>query len=150
MLIILAVIYVLYAYMFFRLKKDRQDNENNRMILLGGAALLAILAFIIFGKVLSSQYLIWIIPFVVFIMMTSIDHKSKNYIFGLSIAAIALTQLNFAINLGVYGGGEGITDAGMMIVLARNIVLLVLFAYVIWTCKEAMKKRQRRVQSPEG
>jgi hypothetical protein len=150
MLGVLVAVYVLYAYLLSMLRKGGQDNENNRMILLGGASLLAILAFIIFGKVLSSQYMIWIIPFVVFMMMTSIDNRSKSYIFGLSIAAIALTQLGFAINVGISGGGEGITDAGMMIVLARNIVLLVLFVYVIRTCREAMRKRPWRTQSPDG
>ncbi|MCL1811071.1 MAG: DUF2029 domain-containing protein [Methanomassiliicoccaceae archaeon] len=139
-----VAVYALYAYWLSKSREGGLDSENNRMVLLGGAAVLTILAFIVFGKVLSSQYIIWIIPFVVFMMMTSIDHTSKKYILMLSIAAIALTQLNFAVNLGISGGGAGITDAGMMIVLARNLVLIVLFAYIVKTCTESIRKRPWR------
>jgi len=141
MIFVLAVVYALHAYMLSRLRKEKQDNENNRMIHLSGAALLALLAFIIFGKVFSSQYLIWIIPFVALMTMTSIDHTSKSYIFGLSVLVIILTQLNFAVNIGLDGGGAGITEAGMMIILARNIAAVVLFAYVIKVCRESIKKK---------
>jgi len=147
MLLAIIAIYVMYAYLLLRLRKEGQDNENNRMILLGGAALLSILAFIIFGKVFSSQYLIWIIPFIAFMMMTSIDHTSKLHIMILSGVSIALTQLNFAVNIGISGGGAGITDAGMIIILARDIVMLILFAYVIKVSVESVKKRPWRGQS---
>jgi len=141
MLLAVIAVYFIHVYILLRLRKEGQDNENNRMVFLGGAVLLSILVFIIFGKVFSSQYLIWIIPFVVFMMMTSIDHTSKLYILILSAVSIALTQLNFAVNIGISGGGSGITDAGMMIILARNIVTIILFAYVIKISAESVKKK---------
>ncbi|MDR1954970.1 MAG: hypothetical protein LBP82_03340, partial [Candidatus Methanoplasma sp.] len=146
--LILIVIYARYAYKLYRLRVNGQDNENNRMILLGGAVLLSILSFILAGKTFSSQYLIWAIPFIVFMLMTALDHVSKNRIFILSAAAIILTQLNFAVNIGIFGGGTNITDGGMMIILARNLVMLALFAYVVWTCRENID-RQWRTQSPD-
>lgn len=139
-LVILILIYAAYAYMLVKVRKEGKDNENIRMILLGGASLLAIMAFMIFGKVFSSQYLVWAIPFVGFLLMTSIDYKERRYIFILSVIAIILSQLNFAVNIGICGGGTGITDGGMMIILARNIVMLILFAYVIKTCVERVGK----------
>ncbi|MDR2699192.1 MAG: DUF2029 domain-containing protein [Candidatus Methanoplasma sp.] len=141
---VLAAVYALHAYILSKLRTERQDNENNRIIHLSGAVLLAFLAFIIFGKVFSSQYLIWVIPFIALMMMTSISHTSKSYIFVLSILVIALTQLNFAVNIGMNGGGAGITDAGMMIILARNIAAVILFAYVVKVCRESIKKKPWR------
>jgi len=138
---VLAALYALHAYMMSRLRKDKQDSENNRIIHLSGAVLVSLLAFILFGKVFSSQYLIWIVPFIALMMMTSLDHTSKSCIFGLSILVIALTQLNFAVNIGLDGGGAGMTDAGMMIILARNIAAVVLLAYVVKVCMESIKKK---------
>ena len=149
MLLAVILIYAVHAHLLFGLRKNGQDNENNRMVLLGGTVLLSVLAFIIFGKVLSSQYLIWVIPFIVFMMVTSIDHASKLYIFILGVAAIILTQLNFAVNLGISGGGAGITDAGMMIILARNIVMLVFFVYIAKASVESVKKRPWRTKPSE-
>jgi len=134
--VFLFLIYFAYAYVLVRMRKEGKDNENNRMVLLGGASLLAVMAFMIFGKVFSSQYIVWIIPFIVFMFMTSIDYTAKRHIFIMAVVVIALTQLNFAVNIGICGGGAGITDGGMMIILARNVVMLALFVYVIKTCVE--------------
>jgi hypothetical protein len=73
--------------------------------------------------------------------MTSIDIQHKRYVLILSVSAIILTQLNFAVNIGISGGGTGITDGGMMIVLARNIVMLALFIYIILISKDNLKKK---------
>ena len=146
---VLVALYVICAYKLSEMRKDKQDNENNRMLLLGGAALLSLLVFIIFGKALFSQYMLLVIPFVVFMQMMSIDRISKRYILGITIAAILLTQLNFAVNICISGGGADITDAGMMIILARNIVAVILFIYVAWTCKKALERRPWRSQ-PDG
>ncbi|MCL2032260.1 MAG: DUF2029 domain-containing protein [Methanomassiliicoccaceae archaeon] len=148
MFAVLIAIYALYAYMLFGLRKDRQDNENDRMILLGGSVLLSLLAFILIGKIFSPQYIIWIVPFIIFMLMTSIDHVSKKRILMLSIAAIALTQLKFVMN--TFVDGADIADINMLIILARNVVVLVLFAYVLWTCKKNIGRRWRRAQQPDA
>lgn len=141
MLISLFFVYGMYAYMLVRLRRERRDNENNRMIMLSGAVLLSLLLFIMVGKVFSAQYLIWVIPFIVFMLMTSIDHTHKNYVLVLSIAAIALTQLDFVVNVGISGGGDAITDVGMLIILARNLVVIALTVYVIWVNNKHIQKK---------
>jgi len=143
------LIYVWYAYMLSKLRKEEHDNENNRIILMSGATLLSILAFIICGKVFSPQYMVWIIPFIVFILMTSIDRVSKRYIIGLSVAAILLTQLNYVVNMGISGGGDGITDLGMIIILARNIMVIVFFVYIMRKCGEHEKQSVARTAAVE-
>ena len=147
MLLAVVVVYAVHAYLLVKLRKDGRDNENNRMILLGGAALLSFSALFIFGKTFPSQFLILMIPFIIFMMMTSISHTAKRRTFVMSMVVIALTQLNFAVNIGFSGGGAGITDAGMMIILARNIVMVILFAYVIKISVENVRKGPRPAQA---
>lgn len=139
--IALVVIYILYAYMLSKLRKDRRDNENSRMVLLGSTVVLALMVFIIMGKVFSAQYLLWVIPFIVFMLMTSIDHKDKGRILILSSVAMILTQLDFAVNVGISGGGSNITDIGMLIILARNIVVIILTIFVIKAARDHMNRR---------
>jgi hypothetical protein len=146
---VLIVIYVQYARMLSGLRKYKRDNENDRMIILGGTVLFSLLAFILMGKVFSSQYIIWIIPFITFMMITSLDHVSKNRIFILSIAVVALTQLNFAVNAGVGGEVINTADAGMLTTIARNIAVVALTGYTLWVCKKYIEKRHWRTQPSE-
>ncbi|MCL2333502.1 MAG: glycosyltransferase 87 family protein [Candidatus Methanoplasma sp.] len=151
--VIIAAALAWYAYSLYRMRTDGRDNEDNRLIVLCWAALLTVMAFMLFNKVFSSQYLIWIIPFLTIFLMTSIDFKHKRYVLILSVAAIILTQLNFAVNIGISGGGTGITDGGMMIILARNIVMLALFILIVWISKDNLKKKytqERSVDSADG
>ncbi|MDR0309796.1 MAG: DUF2029 domain-containing protein [Candidatus Methanoplasma sp.] len=141
MLMSLFLVYAFYTYRLSISRKEKYDNENSRMVLLGWAALLSLLAFITIGKVFSTQYIVWMIPFIVFMQMTTIDHVVKNNILVLSVIVIILSQLNFAVNVGLCGGGENVTDAGMMILLARNILVILLFAYVIWACKKGIYRK---------
>jgi len=146
---VLLVIYAQYARMLSKLRKFKRDNENDRMVILGGTVIFALLAFILTGKVFSAQYIIWIIPFITFMMITSLDHVSKNRILIMSIAVVALTQLNYFVNAA--DGGEVIDTAhlGMLTTLARNIAVLVLSGYTLWVCTKYIEKRHWRTQSPE-
>lgn len=142
--ILLLVLYIVYAYLFQRLRKEGCDNENNRMVLLGSAALLSILIFIAAGKVFSSQFVIWIIPFVAFLFMTSIDHRIKKHIVLLSIIVILLTQAHYYFNIIVSGGGANITDLGMLGLLARNLIMIVLAIFVVKASKDYFYRRSWR------
>ena len=149
MMVAVIAVYILYAFCLRKLRRDGPDNEDNRMLLFGGATVLALLAFMIFGKVFSSQYLIWVIPFIVILLMSKVDPVYKRNVLFLSIIAIFLTQVNFAVNIGISGGGTGITDAGMLLILARNIVMIVLFAYVIWFPSDHLRRKREQAQAAE-
>jgi len=146
MLLAVIIIYAVHTHLLIRLRKDGQDSENNRMIFLGGAALLSILAVFLFGKALPPQHLIWLFPFVVFMLMTSINHISKRRILVLSVLAIALTQLNYFLNIGMEGGG--MVDGGVLTLLARSITLLILFVYIIKMPVESVRKGAWHAQAP--
>ena len=124
MLILIILSYAIFGYLY---KKNEDSGERD--LLLGVAVLVALTIFMIFGKVFSSQYLMWIIPPIVFMFMTSISKKEKKNILMLTILAFIVTQINFAYNIGYLGGGVNINDLGMMILLLRN-VLMIVFLYI--------------------
>ena len=123
--ILILIAYVVYAYIF-----KRTDDCRRHAVCLGTAMLFVIVVFIVFGKVFSSQYLIWIIPLIIFLLMENITDTEKKKLLYLTIAAIVLTQVNFAYNIGYLGGGANINDLGMMVLLARNVIMLVFTYYV--------------------
>jgi len=124
MVMLIVISYVMFAHLY-----KKNENQEERNILLGIAILIVLMIFMIFGKVFSSQYLMWIIPPIVFMFMTSISEKEKKAILIMTILVILVTQLNFAYNIGYLGGGANINDLGMMIILLRNI-LMIAFLYI--------------------
>jgi 4-amino-4-deoxy-L-arabinose transferase-like glycosyltransferase len=126
---ILAV-YVFFAYM---LKKadDAENRETVRLRLFANAVLLSVMLFIIMGKVFSAQYLIWMIPPFIFLLMVSPDRRTARNMLIVLIAAIALTQLEFAYIVGYLGGGANTDYLGMMIILVRNVMMIILLYLIV-------------------
>jgi 4-amino-4-deoxy-L-arabinose transferase-like glycosyltransferase len=87
------------------------------------AALALILAFMTFGKVLSPQYFIWIIPAVALVI------PERRLLAGLLIAALLLTQIEFPAN---YWSFIYLDRGAVLIVVERDAVLLVAFAVSLW------------------
>jgi len=124
----LLILYVFGGYLLLKLKKSGRYNENSKMIALGMISFAAVTLFVIVGKVFSAQYMIWIVPFVLFLLILPIDHILKRRMLIIFIAAEVLTQLNFAVNVGIYEGE--FNDIGMLIVLARNLLMIALLILV--------------------
>lgn len=118
MIIAILAVYALFAYI------RAKGVEDGELFLLASASLLSVMMFIVVGKVFSSQYMIWIIPPLLFTMMACPDRRLSGRLFWLTVVALALTQAEFAYNVGYLGGGPNIDGAGMMLVLVRNIVVV--------------------------
>jgi hypothetical protein len=82
----------------------------------------AVVAFVAFGKVLSPQYLIWLAP-VVPLAAASVWLPAVAGFFG----AAVLTQLWFPDRYGELVAGGSVA----WIVLARNLLLVLLFAVLV-------------------
>ena len=108
----------------------RRGDEGGRSKALGLAVAGVMLAFIVFGKVFSAQYLIWVVPPVVFLLMFEED-MFRNTLFKVTVAAFIMTQADFVYNVGVLHGGSNINDLGMIIILIRNILTIVMFYLII-------------------
>lgn len=87
------------------------------------AVMACLLMFLVVNKVFSAQYVIWLIGPVLCVMFLSDEALAKR-MFLMVLAMFVLTQLNFAYNIGYLGGGTGINDLGMILILVRNIVVV--------------------------
>jgi Glycosyltransferase family 87 len=79
----------------------------------------ALIAFTVFGKVLSPQYLTWIVPFV-----PLAAGRRGLYASGTLLAALALTQPYS------YGGTPWLLDWTVWALLARNLLLVATFLFL--------------------
>ncbi len=117
----IAVIGLILYYWYVRYRRDRTDERFTLML---GAAITSLLAFMILGKVFSSQYIIWIIPFLALLIVVTDDSVFSKRLLYLVLASFALTQVNFAYIYGYLGGGTAINDLAMISMLVRNLMIV--------------------------
>jgi len=136
MLLSVITVYAVYAFTLGKMKAEKKDDEHNRILLMGGAILISIMMFILIGKVFSSQFLLWIITPVIFILMLTENHVLKCTIFRLLVIILVITQIQFFYNIGYLGGGSNINALGMSLILLRNIAVIVLLYMVIKSIRD--------------
>ena len=103
----LAAVWVVFA---------RGEPTKQRLITASAAA---VVAFVVFGKVLSPQFMIWLVPLVALVpSMTAAV---------LIVAAVSLTRGFFPEH---YAGVTHI-EGETWLVLSRNLVLVVLFVVLL-------------------
>lgn len=124
MVVAVAAVWAVYAATASRAP------SASRTGLLGAGCLAVILAFLVTNKVLSSQYLVWAFGPLLLAVLTSSYGASRRF-FGLFVAVVVLTQVNFAYNIGYLGGGPNIGDLGMAILLARAVLLVALLGFCL-------------------
>jgi hypothetical protein len=109
----LAVTWILFA---------RGPASRERLLLASAAALVA---FIALGKVLSPQFLIWLIP-----VLPLVAGRRGLIASGLLAAALVLTQLWFPYRYWDLALELGVLESWL--VLVRDLVLVGLFAFLAW------------------
>jgi hypothetical protein len=87
------------------------------------AVLAVILAFMAFGKVLSPQFFIWILPVAALVIL------EDRLVGGLALATVLLTQIEFPA---LYWDLVYLKGAAWGIVVARNVLLLTTFGVALW------------------
>jgi hypothetical protein len=88
----------------------------------------AVCAFIAFGKVLSPQFLLWLIP-----LVPLVRGRRGLAAIGLLTIALGLTQVWFPRRYWDYV----YAFKGADIVLARNLALVALLAVLVWPVRVA-------------
>ncbi len=95
------------------------------------AVLALILAFMTFGKVLSPQYFIWILPAIALVI------PERRALGLLLIGALVLTQIEFPAN---YWSFVYLDRGAVLLVVARDAVLCVAFALSLWHLWRAARR----------
>ncbi|MCL2785812.1 MAG: glycosyltransferase 87 family protein [Methanomassiliicoccaceae archaeon] len=135
-------VYVIYAYVL-RGTKGKGD-ESDRLYLLAGFSLISVMTFIIVGKVMSTQYLLWTIPFLLMLMMFTPDRVNKRTTYILFIACVIAAQVQFAILSGYVGGGTALSEPsnalvvniGLTVIIVKNVLLLLLLYHIARSVRE--------------
>jgi hypothetical protein len=120
--VIAAVLYV--AWVYLRGGRDR---------LLACAA--AVTAFVAFGKVLSPQYMSWLVPLV---------PAAGVVASGVLVVALVLTRLEWDRFASPHGSTHHWGDVLSWWIFARNLVLVGLFALLVVKLQAAARSRSRR------
>jgi hypothetical protein len=100
----------------------RRDTFLAQPDLIPTAALAFLLAGMVFGKVLSPQYLVWLVPFVAVVVVRD------PWLGVLGFASLLLTQIGFP---GKYWGLVYLETPAIMWLAARNAVLLATFVLAV-------------------
>ena len=101
------------------------------------------LAFMCGNKVLSPQHVLWVLPLVA--LCLAARHPSHRAVGVLMLAAIALTQVEFP---GLYSGVVALESVPLLVIVARNILLLAAFVLVVVSLWGLPPTRQREVRGP--
>ncbi len=105
----LVVTWLLYA---------RGPQTRERLVAYSAAA---VVAFVAFGKVLSPQYLVWLIPLVPLVRGRRVQ--------ALLVAALVLTQVEFPARY--WQLADELRPSISWVVLARDLVLVAIFALLV-------------------
>ena len=116
----LTLLAVAAVYLFVWLRRHRLRQAPADQVLVVLALLLALMTF---GKVLSPQYFIWILP------AWALVAARDRWIAVLGGLTLALTQAEFPA---LYWNLLSMEKAPLAIVVTRNTLLLVTFAVTLW------------------
>jgi hypothetical protein len=120
--VIAAVLYVAWVYL-----------RGGRSRLLACAA--AVTAFVAFGKVLSPQYMSWLVPLV---------PAAGVVASGVLVVALVLTRLEWDRFASPHGTTHHWGEVLSWWIFVRNLVLVGLFALLVLKLREAARSRTRR------
>ncbi len=127
-LMVICVLAIIFYYAYIR-KNEERDNERAYLLVL--AMLGVTLAFILVGKVFSSQYLVWAVPFYVLAIMMSTNKQFSKWMMILLVISFIHTQVNCVYLYAILGGGTNIDDLGMISMLIRNLFIVATLALTV-------------------
>ena len=121
----LMVIAVLASILYYgHIRNRRNERSDEKIFLAASGMLIVIMMLILFGKVFSSQYLLWAIPFFVLVIMTSNNPVFSDRLLKLLVATFLFTEINCGYIYGYLNGGTNIDDLSMILMLARNLLVV--------------------------
>ena len=118
-------------------------------------SLAAVTGFVVTGKVLSPQYLLWLLPMAAAGLAVVHDRSRLVVWTVLLLAAAGLTQLVFPVWYGGLSYRTGDVDQAVASLVARNAVMVVLLVLAV---REAVRRLvgqrgmplERQPPGPEG
>ena len=139
MIVLMLSLYAAYAWMSRRCKEG-----DDGMPAVYIASFMAVMIFMLVNKVLSSQYLVWIIPFVAIMMMFAKRRVAKKAEI-LFVASVVLTQMDLVVNYAFRDAGEAFSLFGIIILVVRNVLLVWLAGLVAIELSKHLRPSEGKV-----
>ena len=136
----LAVVWILYA---FRRRSELLSGGGEDWRLFSAACLASLMVFLVFNKVFSTQYLIWIIGPALMYMMAR-DEDPRGTTGRLVAAVILLGQMGYFYAYQHLGGGVAIDTSAMLIYLVKNLAVIALMCLSV----RSMVRSDRLLKEP--
>jgi len=87
MMVLIVTFILWYGNVRYKLKR-----VDERVFVLSSAIFISLVIFILVGKVFSSQYMVWLVPFFAISLSMMKNHALKWKLFWVSVATLVLTQ----------------------------------------------------------
>lgn len=127
-LVLVAVCLIVWAAAFVAFRREAAAEGGLSVRTLVGFVVAALLAFMLGSRVLSPQYMIWILPFAPFL---------GRRLFIVVAAAFALTFLVFPY---LYGGLIALEPLPVALLNVRNVLLLAILVVLLLPAREQATK----------
>ena len=116
--------FTLAAVLFYGFIRNKRGRNDEALFLMVSGSLMVVMALIVFGKVFSSQYLLWAMPLFLLAIMMCPDHKFSNKLAIVLLAIFIFTEINCGYIYAYLNGGTNINDLCMILMLLRNLVVI--------------------------
>lgn len=120
----------LLAFARFRHERIAMERPHDQTLI--GYALISLLIFMLTNKVLSPQFLVWLLPFFALLPVSQ---------YGLSLAATALTIVVFPFN---YDALMRLETPAVLLLNLRNLILAGLMAWLLWRLRPPSRLQASR------
>jgi hypothetical protein len=118
-----AGIGLLAVYVITWRRMKLECNLGRRLVALEGV-MASLVSFMVFGKVCSPQYLVWIFPLGLALSLT----RANSIALGVLLGTFAVTQLIYPVS---YGALESLRPWAVCLVLGRNALLLAWAGFIM-------------------
>lgn len=141
MIVLVSVICLLCLVTFIKAYKNENLN-NTILIAIPMFVTLILLTFILFGKVFSPQYMIWLTPFFLVLYMLPLCEKMRKKYLFMALLSLVLTTTLFCF----YDNFIELATLPILILFARNILLLVMLGSLFWDVYNLFVSKKNKIE----
>lgn len=125
--ILITILFIIYIIYLKKIAKEQSD------ILLYKYTLILVFAFVLFNKVLSAQFLLWILPLL--LLYANVVKRGFFLILLFLLSAVLFPPLFY-----IQEDFVALGDVSVLLLTVRNVLLLVLFLFILFVSEKQDSK----------
>lgn len=130
---IMALLFIgLLAWCLYKKRNCDDEVDDNLVIII---CTVSILIFVVFNKVFSTQYMLWIMTFISLMLCIGNDSRFNLWLLGLSILSLVFSHLE---TFPFYMSLIQLEWEGTIVLLIRNILVIAIFIMTVYLLKKRL------------